>query len=95
MVYSKIMIIEQIVEIPASRQLILDLPPNIPTGKAKAAIEFTFSKENEENVRSASAMEKLLNCCSNKAYSLDAYLERHWSDNDHERSIELNKKRDF
>ena len=88
------MIIEQIVEIPASRQLILDLPPDIPTGKAKAAIELTFSKDNEESVQCAAAMEKLFGCCSNKVYSLDAYMERHWAENDHERSIEFHRKQD-
>jgi hypothetical protein len=36
------MIIEQTVEIPADHRLVLDLPPEIPAGRAKAALTLTF-----------------------------------------------------
>ncbi|GHT87597.1 hypothetical protein FACS1894137_15090 [Spirochaetia bacterium] len=36
------MTIEQTVEIPASHRLILDLPRDIPVGRAKAALTLTF-----------------------------------------------------
>jgi hypothetical protein len=36
------MTIEQTVEIPADHRLVLDLPPEIPEGRAKAALTLTF-----------------------------------------------------
>ena len=86
------MIIEQTIEIPPNRQLVLNLPQEIPTGKAKAAIVLTFVPEHEENTKRAAAMEKLFGCCSNAEDSLDSYMERHWVENDLERTIEIRRK---
>ena len=91
-VYSINMTIEQTVEIPPSRQLVLNLPQEIPIGKAKAAIVLTFSSEQEEAAKRTAAMEKLFGCCSDTGDTLDAYLERHWAENKLERSIELRRK---
>jgi len=35
------MTIEQTIEIPASRRITLDLPPELPTGKTKVELSFT------------------------------------------------------
>jgi hypothetical protein len=37
------------------------------------------------------ALENLFGCCANTGDTLDAYMERHWADNDLERSIELGR----
>ena len=92
LVYSNNMIIEQTVEIPANRQLVLNLPQETPIGKAKAAILLTFTSEKEDTAKRSTAIEKLFGCCSNTGDSLDAYMERHWADNDLERAIELHRK---
>ncbi|MHC6204516.1 hypothetical protein ACYULU_15155 [Breznakiellaceae bacterium SP9] len=63
------MTIEQTVEIPASRRLVIEVPQ-----------EKTASLEN------------IIGCCANTGDSLDAYMERHWADNDMERAIELRRK---
>jgi hypothetical protein len=86
------MVIEQTVEIPASRQLVLDLPREIPTGRAKAAIVLTFVPEQDESSKRAAAMEKLFGCCSNAGDSLDSYMKRHWAENDLERAMESRRK---
>jgi hypothetical protein len=38
------MTIEQTVEIPADHRLVLELPPEIPTGKANAALTLVFEQ---------------------------------------------------
>ena len=88
------MTIEQIVDIPANHQLVLDLPNEVSADKAKAAIILTFYPKQEENMKRAAAMEKLFTCCSNTGDSLDAYMKRHWAENDMERSIELRRKQE-
>ena len=91
-VYDINMTIEQTVEIPASHQLVLDLPREIPVGRVRAAIVLTFEPEQEESAIRAAAMEKLFGCCSNAGDSFDAYMERHWAENDLEHAIELRRK---
>lgn len=86
------MIIEQIVEIPADHRLVLDLPLEIPAGKAKAAIILTFDPEQAEDPERVAAIEKLFGCCANTGDSLNAYMERHWAENDLERAIELRRR---
>jgi hypothetical protein len=49
------MTIEQIVEIPADRRLVLDVPPEIPTGR----VILTFSPADTEKQRKLSAFRQL------------------------------------
>jgi hypothetical protein len=42
------MTIEQTVEIPANHRLVLEVPPEIPVGKAKAAITLVFETETPQ-----------------------------------------------
>jgi hypothetical protein len=45
----------------------------------------------------AQALRDLFGCCKGSGDTLDAYMERHWADNDLERAIELRceKERDL
>ena len=43
------MTIEQTVEIPANRQLIFDIPKEVPMGKARVVIQFPVLKETQDN----------------------------------------------
>ena len=71
------MIIEQTIEIPASRRIFLDLPPELPSGKAK--IEYTITPESplrgvpEKSLRSLLGIDKGLD-------TMDAYFERKRAD---------------
>jgi hypothetical protein len=47
--YTYLMVIEQTVEIPENHRLIFNLPMQIPTGKAKAALTLTFEGASPEN----------------------------------------------
>jgi hypothetical protein len=60
--YACRMVIEQTVEIPANRRLVWDLPPELPTGRARAALTLTFEEDTGigiENDRRLSAQEAL------------------------------------
>ena len=67
------MTIEQTVEIPPTRRIFLDLPPELPTGKAK--IEYTITPESplrgvpEKSLRSLLGIHKGLD-------TMDAYFAR-------------------
>ena len=52
------MIMEQTVDVPASRRIFLDLPPELPTGKAK--IEFTITPEPVQQKESVKSLKSLL-----------------------------------
>jgi hypothetical protein len=43
------MTIERIVEIPANRRLVLDLPPDIPAGKTTITINFPESQKTGQS----------------------------------------------
>jgi len=42
------MTIEQTIEVPASRRIFLDLPPDLPVGKAKVELIFTPLSDNPQ-----------------------------------------------
>jgi len=75
------MIIEQTIEIPASRRITLDLPQELPTGKAK--VELTITPETiqkEKTVRplaSFAGIDKGLD-------TMDAYFARKRADKERE-----------
>jgi hypothetical protein len=64
------MTIEQIVEIPATRRLVLDLPPEIPAGRAKAALTLTF--EAPPSRHKAKSFRGIL---KGRGISLDRFME--------------------
>ena len=51
------MTIEQTIEVPASRRIFLDLPPNLPEGKAK--LELTITPEATTQNDSAKSLKDL------------------------------------
>ncbi|MDR3147280.1 MAG: hypothetical protein LBU00_02750 [Treponema sp.] len=64
------MTIEQTVEIPASRRLVLDLPPEIPVGRAKAALTLTFeTPPHRDRIKSFRGILK------GRGISLDRFME--------------------
>jgi hypothetical protein len=64
------MTIEQTVEIPVNRQLVLDLPPEIPAGRAKAALTLTFDVPScRDKVKSFRGILK------DRGISLDRFME--------------------
>ena len=69
------MTIEQTIEVPVSRRIFLDLPPQLPTGKAK--IEFTITPEftplSGKSLKSLRGVDKGLD-------TMDAYFARKRAD---------------
>jgi hypothetical protein len=64
------MTIEQTVEIPASRRLIIEVPQEIPTGRAKAALTLTFEAPPSRN--KARSFRGIL---KGRGISLDRFME--------------------
>jgi hypothetical protein len=64
------MTIEQTVEIPADHRLVLDLPPEIPAGKAKAALTLTFETPLRRDI--AKSFRGIL---KGRGISLDRFIE--------------------
>ena len=75
--YISVMTIEQTIEVPASRRIIFEVPPQIPVGKAK--IEFTITpesgpkKETSKSLLSLRGIDKGLD-------TMDAYFARKRAD---------------
>jgi len=71
------MTIEQTIEVPFNRRIFLDLPPELPTGKAK--IEYTITPESplrgapEKSLKSLLGVDKGLD-------TMDAYFARKRAD---------------
>jgi hypothetical protein len=86
------MTIEQTVEIQTNHRLVLDLPLELPVGRAKAAITLTF--EERPTAEREAALVELFRCCANTGDTMDAYMERHWADNDFERALELRQEKE-
>jgi hypothetical protein len=52
------MTIEQTVEIPASHRIFLDLPPDLPTGRAKLELTVTPKRQNYHGKNSKNSSKK-------------------------------------
>ena len=71
------MIIEQTIEVPASRRIFLDLPPELPVGRAK--VELSITPENlmrEKNVPSLASLRGI----DKGLDTMDAYFARKRAD---------------
>jgi len=70
-------IIEQTIEVPESRRIFLDFPPEMPVGKAKLEItvipESELQKESVKSLRSLFGIDKGLD-------TMDAYFSRKRAD---------------
>jgi hypothetical protein len=86
------MTIEQNVEIQNDHRLVLNLPSELPVGRAKVAITLIF--EERPAAEREAAMTELFRYCVNNAGRLTEYLERHWADNDFERALELQEEKE-
>ena len=71
------MTIEQTVEIPASHRIFLDLPSDLPEGKAK--LELTITPESAPHEKTAKPLSSLLGIDKGRD-TLDAYFERKRAD---------------
>jgi hypothetical protein len=86
------MTVEQTVEIPDSRRLVFELPPGLPTGRAKIALTLSFGEPPTAERETAMAI--LFRYALENPNTTAAYLERHWADNDFERSLELRREKE-
>jgi len=71
------MIIEQTVEIPASHRIFLDLPQELPVGKAK--VELTITPETVSQGKTAKPLASLLGV-DKELDTMDAYFARKRAD---------------
>jgi hypothetical protein len=67
------MTIEQTIDVPASRRLILDVPPEIPTGKV--ILTFTPAKEANPNESLEQLTAELRVLCKDSALTTERFLE--------------------
>ena len=72
---------EQTIEVPASRRIFLDLPPELPTGKAK--IEFTVTPESVSQKEPAKSLKSLFGI-DKGLDTMDAYFARKRAEKAHE-----------
>jgi hypothetical protein len=87
------MTIEQIVEIPANRRLVFDIPSNIPVGMAKAALTLTF-ETTVPRPKKDTSWRSLFGMCKNSGDTLTAYMERRRVDGDLERAVEQRREKE-
>jgi hypothetical protein len=89
------MTIEQTVEIPADRRVVIKVPETFTSGKVSVILfDEPFQTAGEEGkpaLTPAEALEEMFGCSANTGDTLDAFMERHWADNDLERAIELRR----
>ena len=83
------MTIEQTIEIPANRRIILDLPPELPVGKAK--VELTITPETTPQVISVKPLASFLGvdkgCDTMEAYFARKRADKAREDGQFERSL--------
>ncbi|MHC6203414.1 hypothetical protein ACYULU_09500 [Breznakiellaceae bacterium SP9] len=82
------MTIEQIVEIPASRRLTIDVPPEIPEGKNCIIIQFPATEDlnpgAEQQRRWKEAIEKCRGIAQGSSWTSDRLLEERRKDKERE-----------
>ena len=85
------MTIEQTVEIPPSRRLTIDVPREIPVGRAKAALTLTFEAEiPAPQGKTAVPLLSLRGSCKGED-TLDAYFERKHADKALEDELDMRR----
>ena len=68
------MTITQTVEIPADRRIILNVPPQIPTGTT-ARLEVIWFPQKKENNSLDTALEEIWTLCKDSSITVDSFLE--------------------
>jgi hypothetical protein len=72
------MSIDQIIEIPASHRITLDVPPEVPVGKVlltfTPAGSLDFDTNDTPQVRSRAARQKLRELCKDSKLTVDSFL---------------------
>ena len=71
------MTITQTVEVPASRRIFLDLPPELPVGRAK--VELTVTPENKAQTKPVKSLASFFGV-DKGLDTMDAYFERKRAD---------------
>jgi hypothetical protein len=87
------MTIEQTVEIPADHRLVFEIPPDIPEGRAKAALSLTFETAAVLQKKDAS-WRSLFGMCKDSGDTLAAYMERRRSESDLEQAVEQRREKE-
>ncbi|MDR1046563.1 MAG: hypothetical protein LBL64_02205 [Treponema sp.] len=87
------MTIEQTVEIPADHRLTIEVPPEIPAGRAKAALTLTFETAVPRLKKDAS-WRSLFGMCKDSGDTLAAYMERRRADGNLERAVEQRREKE-
>jgi hypothetical protein len=87
------MTIEQTVEIPADHRLVFEIPPNIPAGRAKAALTLTFETTVSQPEKGAS-WRSLFGMCKDSGDTLAAYMERRRADGAWEQAVEQRREKE-
>ena len=67
------MTIEKTIEIPASRKITLEVPPEIPVGSI-ARLELIWSSEKEMTNNLDLALEKIWMICKDSSITVDSFL---------------------
>jgi hypothetical protein len=86
------MTIEQTVEIPADHRLVFEIPPNIPAGRAKAALTLTF--ETAAPRPKKASWRSLFGMCKDSGDTLAAYMERRKADGALEQTVEQRREKE-
>ena len=75
------MTIEQTIEVPASRRISLEIPPQIPAG-AIAHLMISWSPQKELTNNLDIALEKIWELCKNSSITVDSFLDMRRQDKD-------------
>jgi hypothetical protein len=73
------MTVTQTIEIPASRRITLDVPPEVPTG-ATAQLELIWFPQKKEADDFKASLEKIRAICKDLPISVDDFLEERQKD---------------
>ncbi|MDR1576539.1 MAG: hypothetical protein LBS37_11085 [Treponema sp.] len=81
------MTIEQTVEIPADHRLVIEVPPEIPTGRAKAALTLVFETETTK-AASEKWVNPLLGLAKDSSLTVERFMEMQRKDIELENEID-------
>jgi hypothetical protein len=93
------MTIEQTIEIPVSRKVFVEVPESFASGTISVILTDPPLRMGKRGafaqaapaLTPVEALQKMFGCCADTDDTLDAYMERHWAENDLERAAELRR----
>lgn len=77
-----------------NRKVSVDVPESFASGMISVILTdapLRAAKRANPALNPAQALQNMFGCCANTGDTLDAYMERHWAENDLERAIELRR----